>query len=694
MPDNKFIQCTGEPERLHSARIPRALWEEKRSQIISLFKDLTLNEVIEKMKQDGFTANRRQYVYQLEQWGSKKYKAQSNKSPDADDALGSKRKPYHQDASASSSSHVVPSSKRPKVSVEWEIGPEEDMLQTSADDNIERPTHTTGAGLATRVGNSSRPSAKHLPLILTHYFYQSPAHQLAKLLHASKTHWFWQVINTLGNLEISKDHHHRSYLQDIGDYLCGIKEWDEALEIYELALDHSGLSHNMNVDRMIVSYVRCADAPEACQLAASFLRDYHIRRGVDPGSLMMAHLVLASNFARHGRCADAEEQVQEAQRLDKQAYGNMKGRSAKGWSILTSIIDWYWFKIQRDCGLFGEDLWITRESVWGNSIWPLQCSPPDLSLLRSALLDFFKIIKEKWLDNGIEALGGEAHENDMFSLSVIFFRIIWHAQFEKSQVRGVTMGKSSAIDGQWWRDLPLPDFVGPCCDILAGKAMGRRLSETPRTPKAWRDCLRKRDLGSIVSRMDARDLHLAFLGFYCNRDGMIRSTQRGDIEDDYDYRPPVETITYWEEEASAESTEIGGSDSPKQDPETFSTSPTTTPRLTKLPALLEDLAGNDAMDDSQLSSDTDMSTSFQPRLAPHGNGSVDNYYLDPTWGSPCRSSLASYGHMIEARAAMARGRKQAEDDKPAKGAGGSLPSAMIRMEELSVSMGSVSLQDM
>lgn len=737
MIETAFIQCTGEPDRLHSTRIPRALWEEKRPQIIRLFKDFTLNEVIEKMKQDGFTAkyvnpssawydqllilysfqSRRQYIYQLEQWGIKKYKAQCDKSFNADDAAGSKRKHDIVDTSPSSSSYVTKSSKRPKVAVEWEIGPEEDMLQTSAADNIERPVHATRTGLATKVSDSSYPSAERLPLVPG--FDQDPAHQLWKLLHDSKACWyagekpyqitrevsrcvkairsqpeirFWRVIDTLSNLESSKARHHREYLKDIGGYLCGIEKWDEAFEIYVLAYDDEGGSYVGSAD--LVSYVRSAKALEACQLAVSFLQEFDIRWWLDQGPLIIAHLVLARNLARHGMHADAKQQALAVQSLDKEAHLDF---SNKGWSILTSIQDWFWFKVQKDCGLVSEALSITREDALGNSIWHRPSLATDLRLLRSALLDFSKIIREQWLDNEVEILGGGgANENEEFPLSVIFFQVLWHAQSEKPQDRWAmwAMGESNVVDGQCGRDSPLPDFLGTCCHILAGKATEWRLPGIPRTLKVWRDFLLKLDLGSIVSRMETRELHEAFLGCYCDRDEFLRSIQRGSPGDENDYRPPAESMTYLDKGKFSQSMELGGSGNPKQDPETSSTSPTTTARPTEPRESSESRAGNSAIDDSQLLSDTDMSSSFQSRLAPRGDDSVDNYYLDPTWGSPCRSSLASYGHMIEARAAMARSRKQGENCRLTKGAGGSLPSAMIRMDELSVSMGSVSLQDM
>lgn len=56
MADLAIVQYTGEPVRLQSARIPQTLWEDRKAQIISLFENNTLSEVIEKMAEDGFKA--------------------------------------------------------------------------------------------------------------------------------------------------------------------------------------------------------------------------------------------------------------------------------------------------------------------------------------------------------------------------------------------------------------------------------------------------------------------------------------------------------------------------------------------------------------------------------------------------------------------------------------------------------------
>ena len=56
MADVPFIVYTGKPTRRKSALIPRARWEDNREQIVSLYESCTLDEVIEKMAADGFTA--------------------------------------------------------------------------------------------------------------------------------------------------------------------------------------------------------------------------------------------------------------------------------------------------------------------------------------------------------------------------------------------------------------------------------------------------------------------------------------------------------------------------------------------------------------------------------------------------------------------------------------------------------------
>ncbi|KAK8128797.1 hypothetical protein PG984_009905 [Apiospora sp. TS-2023a] len=739
MPEASFIQYTGEPEKLQSARIPRALWEEKRTQIISLFQSLTLNEVIETMKQDGFTANRRQYVYQLEQWGVKKYKTQSDKSSNADDASNNKRKhdtgdispvsDDHQEAPESSSLQVTTSSKRPKVAVESEIGPDGDMLQTCAADNTERPAYATGANITTRASYGLPTFANRSSL--TPGFLQSPAHQLWGLLYNSSPCWyaakrndeiarevsrctkavrsqpeinFWEVFSSLLNLGNAEVPGYSSYLQDIGDYLCGIKKEDEAFDIYALVLGDPGssyiLGYDMNLDMKVMSCVRSAETLEACELVASYLQNCDILRWEDPSSLVIARLVLARKLARHGSYVDAEYQAHESLRLKELTCVDLGGKSTKKWSILNSVQDWYWLKVQKDCGRFSETSCISRaEDPWGECVWNYSRLAMDLSLLMSVLLGFSKIIREQWLDdNAGTTEGEETHENDKTPLSAIFFRILWHAQFEKSQIQWMTLTArvSRVVDVHWRRAFPLPDFVGTCCEILAKKAAGRQLPDIPRTLTAWRDCLRELDLGSLVSRMDTRELHSIFLECYCGRDAEFHSMELAELEDEGDYRPPADLMTHFNKWKLSELTEIGERHISKRYPETSGFLPTATARstTTKPRASSEHLANNGAIDDTQSSYDMAISPSFQPRPVPRSNSSVEKYYLDPTLGSSCRSSLASYGRMIEARAAMARRQKQAENVGPTKGAGSSLPSAMLRMEELSVSMGSVSLQDL
>ncbi|KAK7957940.1 hypothetical protein PG988_012788 [Apiospora saccharicola] len=734
MPEASFIQYTGEPEKLQPARIPRALWEEKRTQIIGLFQTLTLNEVIETMKQDGFTANRRQYVYQLEQWGVKKYKAQSDKSSNADDASNNKRKHAtgdispvhdHQEAPESSSSQATISSKRPKVAVEWEIGPDEDMLQTSAADNTERPASATGANITTRASDTPHTFAEGLPLMPG--FHQSPAHQLWSFLYDSSPSWyaakrnheiarevsrcakavrsqpeisFWGVVSSLPILGNAKVPGYSSYLQDIGDYLCGIKRADEAFDIYALVLDDPGssyiLDYDINLEMKVMSCVRSAETLEACQFVASFLQNHDILGWEDPSSLVIARLVLARKLARHGSYVDAEYQAHEALRLKELTRMDLGGKSTKKWSILNSVQDWYWLKLQKDCGRFSETSCISRdEDPWGECVWHYSRLAMDLSLLMSVLLGFSQVIREQWLDDNAQTLEGEeTHENDKIPLSALFFRVLWHAQFENLQIQWTTLTAKASrlVDVQWRRAFPLPDFMGTCCEILAKKVTGRQLSDIPRTLTAWRNCLRELDLGSLVSCIDARELHSIFLECYCGRDAEFHSMERAELEDKGDYRPPADLITHF----NKWKLEIGEKRISRRYPETsgFLLTATARPTTTKPRASSEHLANSGAIDDTQVSYDMAISPSFQPRPVPRGNSSVKNYYLDPTLGSSCRSSLASYGRMIEARAAMARSRKQGDNGRPAKGAGGSLPSAMLKMEELSVSMGTVTLQDL
>ena len=93
MTDITFIECTGKPAPRQSAHTPRIKWEERKYQIVNLYQSHTLKDVVETMAEVGFiakhvvtldiawdeqlvanlTQSRRQYIYQLEQWGIKKY---------------------------------------------------------------------------------------------------------------------------------------------------------------------------------------------------------------------------------------------------------------------------------------------------------------------------------------------------------------------------------------------------------------------------------------------------------------------------------------------------------------------------------------------------------------------------------------------------------------------------------------------
>lgn len=56
MADIAFVQYTGEPTRRQSARIPRAEWERRKPEIVNLYEELTLDDVIAKMAEAGFKA--------------------------------------------------------------------------------------------------------------------------------------------------------------------------------------------------------------------------------------------------------------------------------------------------------------------------------------------------------------------------------------------------------------------------------------------------------------------------------------------------------------------------------------------------------------------------------------------------------------------------------------------------------------
>ncbi|KAK8042987.1 hypothetical protein PG994_013470 [Apiospora phragmitis] len=561
MADVAFIQYTSEPVQTQSARIPRALWEEKKPQIIDLYEGFTLDEVIKKMAEAGFTASRRQYIYQLEQWGVNKYKVNHGEKSDSNNAFSSKRK--HTAAgvasgndqhgmpsslSSLSSSHAKPFSKRLRMAVERMTGPNGDVVEKPAFDNLRRAVVAMGAKEAARAGSNSQAVTQSSYPIPGHPT-KSPARESWDFVDSSESRWYAgeendkiarevfrlaKIVrsrpypkntrgpNTTANIQL--------YLQDIGDYLCGNKRDGEAFKFYTLMLKRLGDSCIRAVDMM---------------------------------------------------------------------------------TLLSSS---------------------------------------EIDLLRSALLSLSKVIMEYVQDDTVswEMGEGEIEEIDDFSYSTIFFQLLWRAQFDKSLRLLSALAKDVfAVRRKLYT--PLPDLVGTCCSMLARRFTKYLQENDTWTQSTWRSSMHEVDLVGIVSRMEASEIHSDFVKCYYGRYAESRWAGSADWSDfrhhDY-YNLPAGLINSL---------------------------------VSRNPAYPSDedivqkanRASSGTVDEYQSSPDMAMTpTSFQPRPVPRG--SVDKYYLDPTLGTLCGSSLVSYGHMIEARAAMARIRKQAEQNeqnKPTKGTG-------------------------
>ncbi|KAK7955859.1 uncharacterized protein PG986_005081 [Apiospora aurea] len=686
MSDISIIQYAKEPVRLHSARIPRALWEEKKPQIAKLYESLTLDGVIEQMAETGFTASRRQYVYQLELWGITKYKVHEGKTSESDDAPVSKRKhPVEgvahgddQQRGTSSPSSIMPSTKRPRVTVEWGIGPDEELVETPATDSLERPVATTGDDKPAKCHKSSY-SASH-PGYLTTFFHKDPATEFWEFMNSSKPRWSvgrendkmareasW-LAKTARSEPPGKRPWTRSelidirlYLQDIGEYLCGNKRGGEAFEFYALALEELA-DYPRGVDKMtLLSCVRSVRSPMDCQWVASFLQSYEMDPEASSDSwdvFILVNLVLALKLSAYMMDVEAKQHATKALRLREETCLLRANSSKTRWGILNSVQDFYFSEIQREHDLVDETYWEGKENPWRQVTWTYSRLASDLDVLRSELLSLSKIIMECVQGPPRSWVIGEDNKQaaGLFPYSTIFFQVLWCTRFDESQ-RPLSILAENVVNARRGLSTPLPDFVGTCCGMLAHRVIGHLQAKGTCNVPTWRRSLQNIDLVSIVSRMEASELHSDFVKCYYGRDAGCRAVRMADwsyLRDHDYYNLPSELIN----EISAEEPMSLSDEDPGEEFNNISASSTSS---------VEPAQKEYTDDDTHSSTPMAVPSSFQPCSIPRG--SVENYYLDPTLGSPCHSSLASYGRMIEARAAMARGRKQAKKNSPAKGMG-------------------------
>ncbi|KAK8010129.1 hypothetical protein PG990_009094 [Apiospora arundinis] len=726
MADIAIVQYTGEPRRRQTARIPRAMWEERKSQIIVLYQEYTLDDVVEKMAEVGFTANRRQYIYQLEQWGIAKYDVKCGKSPGPDDVFRGKRKHLPAGTAEDRDDHCEPlspqatsSHKRPKVAKRWIIGPEDDLEEEHAAGDEREPEQERSAPTktkATRAYNHFNPTLQ--PYSLPSFSATTTFSELCEVLRCSRFNWHGGQFNLEIAHQVSllaqdirpqlqeyiKDRYmssdNQAYLQEIGGYLWGTKRGEGAFDIYALVLMSARHSINGGVNMTTVLLcVRSANNRETCQWVASFLQERKVALenfSDNWDALILSYLMLARKLVAHELQASAKTLARDALRLRVKAFSSQRyGPFA---SCVHSIQDLYFPEVATMCDLEAEATTIRTQTSRNLVAWNFSQLATDQDCIRSKLLSFGSII----MGHGLEAIlpcevKGEEDIASVPPFSDTLFELIWRVQF-KSQQQRVWWTLTDTMSNS--HGTSLPDFVGACCDLLAHLVIQHN-----KTAKAGTNDSHV-DLVEIVSHMDKAQLYMDFVRAYCCRDwrcsiGELREPQRDGY---YNLSPE---LIYWRANGRSPGYQAVPSKESRFydnyiDTLLFPTKPAQPcPRLHScqlpLPPPLPQSSrplnttphfGKGSIDPSvdYFLSDVAMQILSPQCSVPRPR--VENYYLDPTLGSPCRSSLASYGDMVEARAAMAR------NVKLVKGSGGSLPSTAMRLEEeLSTSMRGLSVQE-
>ncbi|KAK8101875.1 hypothetical protein PG999_012249 [Apiospora kogelbergensis] len=683
MADLAIVEYTGEPVRLQSARIPQTLWEDRKAQIIGLFENHTLSEVIEKMAEDGFKASRRQYIHRLGQWGITKYKANQGKTSNANDVTNGKRKHVingvmsgdDQDDTPSSTSPSCPlsSSKRLRVAVERAFGPDGNAAEEPMVDRPEQPLATIGTKDTATAGdvsefNSGSPESS-----------KSAADEFWAFVYSSKSYWTAGKGNFRIAFEVSRlariyrtqpsknpvSHNisddMKAYLNDIGDYLWGVKRGEDAFDLYALMLE-TGDSHSMEEDVETLLYcAQSAEGPETCQWVLSLLMKYNTRSfapSVACDVSQLAHLILMEKFIRYGLHDNIEYCAKMAFYLRQHDHSvpitSIDGVRER---ILNSIQNLYWKHTTEMPESMS--IWISLSKVrfWYSQLF-------NTVLLKSGLINTLKVLKENAQDTmESHTTGSEEKEGEEGSLSSGIFQLLWHIKSKERQPFALGE-KENLFSIQKKFKVPMPDFVGTCCGFLARIIMlyhqGASISDFLTGSHSFGIA----ELIDFVDLMEDWDFHLKFMRSYWTRNTLSQDLFEFNADE-------------LQEELGSFSSSMG--DSAKPEPES---------------AQLHEFAQGECRAGSTAGGGTFSSEQVMPPLAlprsvPRRSVGVKNYSLNPVLGSSCRSSLASYGQMIEARAAMARSQRQAKQKKTVKGSGGSLPSAGLGMDELGVSMGKV-----
>ncbi|KAK8128798.1 hypothetical protein PG984_009906 [Apiospora sp. TS-2023a] len=640
------------------------------------------------------TRSRRQYTYHLDEWGICKYKVDHTKKSDPNEASNGKRKRADDWAEQddeqlnSFSTQASPSHKKSKMEEQYTIAPDEEPDITKVSMPRSMPQSEGTALVVTRARSNSQP--------------MPPPHIEPISSLASSSFEFWSSVENFksawyagqGNSEIAHeisclarkarssqesvwDHnapvHVFPYLKDIGEYLCGIKLGREAFDIYALMLESfTKRCPNGEELAILLSCVHSTDSSERIWWIASYLQRLDKTLEVSEATcdvLILVRLFLARKYVIYGPQDEAKKHAKEAARLEGKMRANWNPREYP-WStmnilqseILSGLFNQVDLANQPRYRLMLEPMdysYVTSESAW----------------LKSVLFHYCKVIKER-KPNAVAAwkIGGDENEveTDHVTLSATFFRLIWRTQYDElpEHLESVWAEKTRKTFQKKEYFIPLPHFVGVCCDILAHETKQLQRRGATKNLTFWRDSSRHPDLVDIVWQMDASKLLSQFVNCYCDRElgSRLRFSPFG-LPDNGSYNLRPDVVHTFTENVSFMVTSALKDSRAGNIPAGISRFVAGI-RIFELPRL-----AIPAPSEQQLRQESE-------RFGP---------YLDPTLRSSCRSSFSSFRHFIEARSAMARSRKQTAQCPPIEGEEGSLPSNVPGIEELRFSMESISL---
>ncbi|KAK8060688.1 hypothetical protein PG996_010618 [Apiospora saccharicola] len=644
------------------------------------------------------TRSRRQYIYHLDEWGICKYKVDHTKKSDSNEASNGKRKRADDWAEQddeqlnSSSTQASPSHKKSKMEEQYTIAPDEepDITKVSMPRSMPRsmPQSEGTALVVTRARSNSQPMPPpHIEPISS---LASSAFEFWSSVENSKSAWYAGQGNSKIAHEISClarkarlsqesvwDHnapvHVFPYLKDIGEYLCGIKQGREAFDIYALMLESFTKRRPSGEElAILLSCVHSTDSSEGIWWIASYLKRLdktleHSEATCDV--LILVRLFLASKYVIYGSQIEAKKHASEAWRLERNIRPRFWPRKEPSWSAIATLqyeilSNFYNPRDLANSGLYellgqGDHSSWTSESEW----------------LKSVLFGYCKVIKER-KPNAVAAwrIGDDENveETDHVTLSATFFRLIWRTQYDElpAHLDSVSAAKTRQTFQKKEYFIPLPHFVGVCCDILAHEAKQHQRGGATKNLTFWRDSSRHPDMVDVVWRMDASKLLSQFVNCYCDRElGSGLTCLPFGLPDNGFWNLRPDRVNMFTENVSF-----------------IVTSTLKDSRAGNIPAgIPRFVAGIRNYELPRLAIPAPSEQQLRPESERFGP------YLDPTLRSSCRSSFSSFRHFIEARSAMARSRKQTAQCPPIEGEEGSLPSNVPGIEELRFSMENISL---